>query len=319
MIDSASVVATAEEPVVRRKKTRRKLTFDRVSFFVVFLGLPLSIFLLFVVWPFVQAFYYSLTDWSGFTPDMNFVGLRNYRTLLHDDIFMTAFWNNVLLAVVVPLVTVVLSFVLATMVTVGGTTHGAARGIRALELLPGDLVLPLHDPGDHHRNPVESDVRPVRRPGERHPHQARVRPVRQLPLARGHPHRHAGLDVRDHLGLRRLLHGAVRRSDQGDPVGLLRRDPAGRRRPDPDGVVDHDPVDPRQHPDRLHLPGHRGPRRVRLHGCAQPRRRAGQLDPCDATATAHHRIHEGSVRPRQRDGRGAGPRDPRASRRSSSP
>ena len=29
-----------------------------------------------------------------------------------------------------PLVTVVLSFVLATMVTVGGTTHGAARGIR---------------------------------------------------------------------------------------------------------------------------------------------------------------------------------------------
>ena len=131
MIDSASVVATAEEPVARRKKTRRKLTFDRVSFFVVFLGLPLSIFLLFVVWPFVQAFYYSMTDWSGFTSDMNFVGLRNYRSLLHDDIFKTAFWNNVLLAVVVPLVTVVLSFLLATMVTVGGTTHGAARGIRA--------------------------------------------------------------------------------------------------------------------------------------------------------------------------------------------
>ena len=115
---------------MRRKKARRKLTFDQVSFFVVFLGLPLAIFLLFVVWPFVQAFYYSLTDWSGFTPDMNFVGLENYRTLLNDDIFMTAFWNNILLAVVLPLVTVVLSFVLATMVTVGGTTHGAARGIR---------------------------------------------------------------------------------------------------------------------------------------------------------------------------------------------
>ena len=131
MIDPASVLATEEQAATApRKKARRKLTFDRVSFFVVFLGLPLAIFLLFVVWPFVQAFYYSMTDWSGFTSDMNFVGLRNYRTLLHDDIFMTAFWNNVLLAVVVPLVTVVLSFVLATMVTVGGTTHGAARGIR---------------------------------------------------------------------------------------------------------------------------------------------------------------------------------------------
>ena len=130
MIDSAPVPITDAAPVGRRKKVRRNLTFDRISFFVVFLGLPLAIFLLFVVWPFVQAFYYSLTDWSGFTSDMSFIGLRNYRTLLHDDIFMTAFWNNILLAIVVPLVTVVLSFVLATMVTVGGTTHGAARGIR---------------------------------------------------------------------------------------------------------------------------------------------------------------------------------------------
>ncbi len=56
---------------------------------MVFLGLPLSIFLLFVVWPFVQAFYYSMTDWSGFTPDMNFIGFENYLKLLHDDIFMT--------------------------------------------------------------------------------------------------------------------------------------------------------------------------------------------------------------------------------------
>ena len=131
MIESAPVSTTETAPVVRRGRARRKLTFDKVSFFVVFLGLPLTIFLVFVVWPFVQAFYYSLTDWSGFSPEMAFVGLRNYKTLLHDDIFMTAFWNNVLLAIVVPLVTVVLSFVLATMVTVGGTSHGAAKGIRA--------------------------------------------------------------------------------------------------------------------------------------------------------------------------------------------
>ena len=94
-----------------------------------FLAIPLALYVIFVISPFAQAFYYSLTDWSGFTPDMSFIGLRNYRTLVKDDIFMTAFWNNILLAVVVPLVTVVLSFVLATMVTVGGTTQGAARGI----------------------------------------------------------------------------------------------------------------------------------------------------------------------------------------------
>ncbi|WP_405055845.1 sugar ABC transporter permease [Kribbella sp. NBC_01505] len=113
--------------IVRR---RRPLTFDRVSFMVVFLGLPLAVFVVFVVWPFVQALYYSLTDWSGFTPDMNFVGLDNYVKLFHDDIFMKAVRNNVLLAIVVPIVTIVLSLTLATLVTIGGSGTGTVRGLR---------------------------------------------------------------------------------------------------------------------------------------------------------------------------------------------
>ncbi len=114
----------------RRGGPRRRWTFDRISFFVVFLGLPVAIFALFVIWPFVQAAYYSMTNWSGFSPDMTFVGLDNYVRLFHDDIFMTAVRNNILLAVVVPFVTIVLAFALATMVTVGGPTRGAVRGLR---------------------------------------------------------------------------------------------------------------------------------------------------------------------------------------------
>ena len=101
-----------------------------MSFIVVFLGLPLALFLFFVVSPFVQAIWYSMTDWTGFSPDMNFVGLDNYPKLVHDDIFLTAVRNNVLLAIVVPLVTVVLRLALATLVTVGGASHGRVRGLR---------------------------------------------------------------------------------------------------------------------------------------------------------------------------------------------
>jgi len=68
-----------------RRRSRRPLTFDRVSFFLVFLGLPLALFLFIVVWPFAQAIWYSMTDWTGFTPDMSFVGLDNYQKLIHDD------------------------------------------------------------------------------------------------------------------------------------------------------------------------------------------------------------------------------------------
>jgi N-acetylglucosamine transport system permease protein len=130
-VTASTLVPTTDTPKAPpRRASRRPLTFDRVSFMLVFLGLPLALFAVFVVWPFVQAIYYSMTDWTGFTPDMSFVGLDNYQKLLHDDVFMKAVRNNLLLAVVVPLVTVVLSFALATMITVGGASYGQTRGLR---------------------------------------------------------------------------------------------------------------------------------------------------------------------------------------------
>jgi N-acetylglucosamine transport system permease protein len=104
---------------------------DRLSFMAVFLGLPLAIFLIFVIYPFGQALYYSMTDWSGFSPTFNFIGLDNFSKLFHDDIFMQSLRNNVELAVVVPLVTIVLALAIATVVTVGGPSKGNVRGIRS--------------------------------------------------------------------------------------------------------------------------------------------------------------------------------------------
>jgi N-acetylglucosamine transport system permease protein len=128
MIDTALANTPGSQKAARPRK--RKLTFDYLTFMVIFLGLPLAIFLIFVIWPFIQAVFYSLTDWSGFTANMNIIGLENYVRLFNDDIFMTALGNNILLAVVVPLLTIVLSLTLATLVTVGGPSHGPIRGLR---------------------------------------------------------------------------------------------------------------------------------------------------------------------------------------------
>jgi N-acetylglucosamine transport system permease protein len=105
-------------------------TFDRVSFMVVFLGVPVVIFLVFVVSPFVQAIYYSMTDWGGFSATMNFIGFDNYVRLFGDDTFRRAVLNNIELGIVVPLVTIVLALAVASMVTVGGPSRGQIRGIR---------------------------------------------------------------------------------------------------------------------------------------------------------------------------------------------
>ncbi|WAH99404.1 carbohydrate ABC transporter permease [Arthrobacter sp. MMS18-M83] len=125
---SAVVVPDSAPPVYKRR--RKPLTFDKISFFVVFLGLPLAMYILFVISPFAQAFYYSMTDWSGFSPNMNFTGFQNYQKLFTDDIFMKAMGNNILLVIFLPIITIILSLVLATLVTVGGSSKGQIKGLR---------------------------------------------------------------------------------------------------------------------------------------------------------------------------------------------
>lgn len=102
---------------------------EHISFFLVFLGVPLALYTIFVILPFVQAFYYSLTDWSGFSKSMNFVGLDNYRALLQDPVFTKAVLNSVVLVLVLPPLVIVLSLTLATLMTVGGVSRGEVRGL----------------------------------------------------------------------------------------------------------------------------------------------------------------------------------------------
>jgi N-acetylglucosamine transport system permease protein len=113
-----------------RRIRRKDLTFDKVSFLLVFLVVPVIGYIIFVVSPFIQAAYYSLTDWSGFTAGMNFIGLNNYVKLFNDATFMKAVGNSVTLAIVLPIVTLGIAFIFASLVTVGGPSHGAIRGLR---------------------------------------------------------------------------------------------------------------------------------------------------------------------------------------------
>ncbi|MDK2822376.1 MAG: raffinose/stachyose/melibiose transport system permease protein [Clostridia bacterium] len=63
-----------------------------LSFFI----LPgLLIYTIFYAIPTISALGLSFTDWNGLSPDYNFVGLKNYSTMLtQDPIFAKAFGNN---------------------------------------------------------------------------------------------------------------------------------------------------------------------------------------------------------------------------------
>ena len=129
MTSSTTTTPSAGGTTGAARARRRPLSFERVSFFAVFLGMPLALYIYLVVSPIIQAFYYSLTNWSGYDANPVFVGWANYQALIHDDLFWTALRNNVILAVVLPLITITLALALATLVTVGGSARGQTRGI----------------------------------------------------------------------------------------------------------------------------------------------------------------------------------------------
>jgi multiple sugar transport system permease protein len=74
----------------------------------------IALVVVFIGYPVGSIVYHSLTRWDGLgAPE--WIGLRNYRFLLHDHIFWTALRNNVLFAISVP-IEVVGSLVLAYLI-----------------------------------------------------------------------------------------------------------------------------------------------------------------------------------------------------------
>ena len=152
----------ASTPRVGRRR-RRRPSVQRMLFSLLFLGVPLAVYLTFVESPFLQSFYHSLTNWSGLSPSMDVIGLVNYERILGDAVFWRSLRNNLILLIVLPVVTITLAFALAVMVTIGGSTHGGVRGVRGAGVLSRDQLLPVRGAGRHYGHTVQLHLRPRRR------------------------------------------------------------------------------------------------------------------------------------------------------------
>ena len=81
------------------------------------------LYLVFVMYPYAQSIYSSFTSWHGFSPEKPWVGLDNYDRLLNDKFFRNALGNNLFFLIVIPIITISLSLLFATLFTQG------ARGV----------------------------------------------------------------------------------------------------------------------------------------------------------------------------------------------
>ncbi len=92
----------------------------KYRFIVGFLALPVIVYAVFVISPFVQAFQISMTDWSGLVGTAKFVGFENFEKLWHNEDFWNALRHNVWMLIAVPIVTLGLGLFFAFMLNVGG-------------------------------------------------------------------------------------------------------------------------------------------------------------------------------------------------------
>ena len=85
--------ATSARPRVGLKRPTKWVTIG------LFLLPALALYVLFVLFPVVQAAYYSLFKWNGLQPLTDFIGLKNYVTAFTSATFTTAVSNNLLIIV----------------------------------------------------------------------------------------------------------------------------------------------------------------------------------------------------------------------------
>jgi raffinose/stachyose/melibiose transport system permease protein len=113
-----------------------------VGLFALFVGPALLAFCVIVLIPFFTGIYYSFTDWNGVNGTINWVGLDNFKYLFTEDKqFQQSFWITTKYTVVAIILTNVVGFVLAILVTQMLKTRNILRTVFFMPNLIGGLLL----------------------------------------------------------------------------------------------------------------------------------------------------------------------------------
>ncbi|MGW5241817.1 carbohydrate ABC transporter permease [Monashia sp. NPDC004114] len=86
----------SERQAAGRRRRNRLRTGLEILFFV---GPGLALFLTFVVWPILKAVQFSVYKWKGFGPLVDFVGFKNYASVLQNEVFTDALRHNLVIVV----------------------------------------------------------------------------------------------------------------------------------------------------------------------------------------------------------------------------
>jgi N-acetylglucosamine transport system permease protein len=123
--------------IIARQTDKHRIGAHTV-FIALFLLPACALYGLFVVWPVVEAFGFSLYRWRGVSESREFIGLENFRRLAADEVFRQSLAHNLLLLLGGGAAIMLLSLALAHALHGGGRL---ARVLRSVYLFPQIISL----------------------------------------------------------------------------------------------------------------------------------------------------------------------------------
>jgi raffinose/stachyose/melibiose transport system permease protein len=110
-------IAQAPNAGIQTKRLRAggRRTQDYITI-ALFLLPAFVLFLVFIVYPIIRSSYYSFFTWNGLNPAKDFVGIKNFESILADKIFLKAVKNGLLIVTLSLTLQLPLSLVLAILV-----------------------------------------------------------------------------------------------------------------------------------------------------------------------------------------------------------
>lgn len=115
----------------------------RNLFILTFLTPATVLYVLFVVWPVLQAFAFSLYRWRGVSEHRVFVGLENFKRLAQDPVFWQSLSHNLFFLLVGGSAILVLGLAIAHAVQGQGRIEGILRGVYLFPQIISGVVVAI--------------------------------------------------------------------------------------------------------------------------------------------------------------------------------
>ncbi len=108
-----------------------------------FLIVPMVIYFIIIIFPFLQTIYISLTNWNGLSPEFDFIGFANYKGVFTDPHFTGAILHNIIWVIIFLLVPTTIGLVLAVLLDKGVPASTFFKSIIYLPMIFSYVIIGL--------------------------------------------------------------------------------------------------------------------------------------------------------------------------------